>query len=273
MEREAVLLGQRPLGLLGIDTASGANLAEYRAGLPPVAPPEGCGGPNVAASGGSTTSMPTRFAIVGGGAAASGQFREDGTIGDACSVFNFNPFNFYQTPMERYSATALSHFEFADNHEVYTQFNFTNTTVVQQVAPSGTFGQPFQLPLANPLIGDQARQFMIDAGNTSLASGLLSNGTGPADNWQDINNNGIVDEDDYLKVQLRRRTLELGPRTESYDSDLFQILFGFEGQLYGDWGYNVSYQYGESNRTTVRDGYTNLTNIQNALDTTDGGLR
>ena len=32
----------------------------------------------------------------------------------------------------------------------------------------------------------------------------------------------------------------------------------------------MSVQYGESNRTGVRDGYTNLTNIQNALDTFDG---
>ena len=270
MEREAVLLGQRPLGLLGIDTETGANLAEFRAGQPPAPPPEGCGGPNVAASGGSTTSIPTRFAIVGGGEAASGQFREDGTIGDECSVFNFNPFNYYQTPMKRYSATAIGRYEFSEDHEVYTQFNFTNVTVDTQIAPSGTFGQTFNLPLANPLIGDEARQFMIDAGNTALASDLLSEGTGSADNWQDINGNGVVDADDYLRVQLRRRTLELGPRSEKFDTDQFQMMFGFNGKLAGDWTYDASFQYGESNRTTVRDGYTNLTNIQNALDTTDG---
>ncbi len=270
MEREAVLLEQRPLGLLGIDTASGANLEEFRAGLPPAPPPAGCGGPNVAASGGSTTAIPTRFAIVGGGDAASGQFREDGTIGDECSVFNYNPFNYYQTPLQRYSATAIGSFEFTEDHEVYTQFNFTNTTVVQQVAPSGTFGQPFNLPIGNPFIGDQARQFMIDAGNTSLANGLLSEGTGAADNWQDVNGNGVVDEADYLRVQLRRRTLELGPRSEKFDGNQFQIVVGFNGTLLGDWTYDASFQYGESNRTTVRDGYTNLTNIQNALDTTDG---
>ena len=38
-----------------------------------------------------------------------------------------------------------------------------------------------------------------------------------------------------------------------------------------EWNYDVSFQYGESiYRTTVRDGYTNLTNIQNALDSVDG---
>ena len=274
LERDPILLGDRPLGLLGIDTADGSNYEQFLAGQPPVPPPAGCGGPNVAASGGSTTSMPTRFAIVGGGAAAAGQFREDRTLGSECSVFNFNPFNYYQTPMERYSATAITRYAIHDELEVWANVNFTNTTVVQQVAPSGTFGETFDLPLRNAFIGDQARQFMIDAGNNALANGLLiAEGTEGPDqlaNWQDVNGNGVVDMEDYLLVQLRRRTLELGPRVESFDSDMFQINIGAEGTLYGDWGFETSYQYGESNRITVRDGYTNLGNIQNALDSFDG---
>ncbi|RDV28955.1 hypothetical protein DXV75_00350 [Alteromonas aestuariivivens] len=269
MNRDPVMLGDRPLGLLGIDTATGANYEQFLNGEPPLPPPSGCGGPDVAASGGSTTAIPTRFAIVGGGAASAGQFREDGTIGDECSVFNFNPYNFYQTPLERYSATALAKYYLNDDLATYAVFNYTNSTVVQQVAPSGTFGQAFDLPLRNPLIGDQARQFMIDAGNTALGSGLLST-VGPAANWQDINGNGVVDADDYLRVQLRRRTVELGPRTERYDSNMFQMTVGLEGMLYGEWAFDTFFQYGESNRSTVRDGYTNLGNIQEALDTFDG---
>ena len=71
-------------------------------------------------------------------------------------------------------------------------------------------------------------------------------------------------------MRLRRRTLELGPRTERFDSDIWQLNVGMRGLLAGYWEYDLSYQYGESNRTTVRDGYTNLTNIQAALDTRDG---
>jgi len=48
------------------------------------------------------------------------------------------------------------------------------------------------------------------------------------------------------------------------------MMAGARGQLYGDWNYDASFQYGETNRTTIRAGYTNLTNIQNALQTTDG---
>jgi outer membrane receptor protein involved in Fe transport len=271
MNREQILLGDRPLGLLGIVTSNGAGFDQFNAGEPPVPSPAGCDAPNAVVAGGSTTSIPTRFAIVGGGAAASGQFRNDGSIGTECSQFNFNPFNFYQTPQERFSATAIGHYDINDDHRAYASFTHTNVTVDQQIAPSGTFGAVFQLPLANPLIADTARQFMITQANNALANGLLSaDPSAPVTNWRDVNGNGVVDEADYLSVQLRRRTLELGPRSEKFDTEQFQFVVGAKGVLYGDWEYDVSYQYGESNRVTTRGGYTNLTNIQNALDTTDG---
>lgn len=176
LNRDQVLLGDRPLGLLGIDSETGAGLDEFNAGLPPVAGPAGCDGPNVVDfvnGSGSTTAIPTRFALVGY-APANGQFRNDGTIGADCSRFNFNPFNFYQTPAERYSATAIGHYEINDNVRVYSTFNYSSNTVKQQIAPSGTFGAAFSVPLANSFIGDQARQYMINAGNDALAAGLLN---------------------------------------------------------------------------------------------------
>ncbi len=270
MNRDQVLLGDRPLGLLGIDSESGAGLAEFNAGLPPVEAAAGCDAPNAVdfvEGSGSTTSIPTRFALTGY-APADGQFRNDGTIGTDCSRFNFNPTNFYQTPAKRYSATAIAHYEINDHADVYTTVNYNHISVVQQVAPSGTFGATFDIPLANPFIGDQARQYMIDAGNDALAAGLLN--TPGLTNWRDENNNGVVDEADYLNVQLRRRTVELGPRTEEFSTDQFSILAGVRGEIAGDWMYDASYQYGETNRVTTRGGYTNLTNIQNALDSTDG---
>ncbi|MFT6777790.1 MAG: iron complex outermembrane receptor protein, partial [Paraglaciecola sp.] len=270
MNRDQVLLGDRPLGLLGIDSETGAGLNEFNTGLPPVPGPAGCDGPNVVdfvLGSGSTTAIPTKFALVGY-APANGQFRNDGSIGADCSRFNFNPFNFYQTPAERYSATAIGHYEINDHATVYSTFNYNRQSVSQQVAPSGTFGARFDIPLANPFIVEQARQYMIDAGNDALAAGLLN--TPGLTNWIDSNGSGDVDAADYLNVQLRRRTVEFGPRSELFNTDQFSLLTGVEGELYGDWMYDASYQYGETNRVTTRGGYTNLTNIQNALDTTDG---
>ena len=278
-QREALLLGQRELGNLGIQTSNGANYSSFLAGEGP-APSSiaGCDGPDAVASGGSTTSIPTRANIAGAGNV--GQFLNDGTLytGNAgtglgarggCSVFNFNPYNFYVTPQERYNAFVQGNFEFNENLEVYSTIQYSNITVNQQVAPSGTFGQSFDVPMANPLIGASAKAEILSFANQRAGQGLISPG-GQGSNWYDANGNGVVDEPDYLKMQLRRRTVELGARSEAYDTENFSFLAGATGRLIGDWNYDVSFQYGESNRTTIRDGYTNLTNIQNALDTTDG---
>ena len=276
-KREQLLLGQRPLGQLGIATEDGSNYDAFLAGQPPApSTVAGCDGPNAVAAGGSTTSIPTRIAIAGAGGV--GQFLNDRTVftgdggdgeGQGCSLFNFNPFNFYRTPNERYSGTFMGNFDFSDKAEVYTRFTYSNVTVDAQVAPSGTFGARFDVPVANPFFSDQARQALLDTANAGVAAGNLSAGS-TGDNWNDVNGNGIVDMADYLKLQLRRRTVELGARSERFDTNYYQFVAGLKGELYGDWDYDISYQYGESNRTGTRAGYTNLTNIQNALDTVDG---
>ena len=274
-DRDPLLLGQRDIGTVGIRTSDGAGLAEFLAGEGVTQPMAGCDGPDVAATGGSTTAIPTQVAIVGAGGV--GQFLNDRTLftGDAgtgsgarggCSVFNFNPYNYFRTPQEKYNLFGTGDFEVNDNLTVYTTLRYGNTTVRQQVAPSGTFGASFNVPLANSFISESARNEIISFANASRTAGTLVEGT----NWDDINGNGLVDVDDYLKLQLRRRTVELGPRSENYDTDTFFFLVGAKGDLIAEWNYDVSFQYGESNRTTVRDGYTNLTNIQNALDSVDG---
>jgi len=266
-ERDPILLGQRPLGQLGIVTADGSGYAQYLAGTPPTPGPAGCGGPGSVAAGGSSTTVPTRVAIAGG--PGLGQFRDDGTLGTNCSVFNFNPFNYYQTPLERYNGTVLASLDVSEGSEVYSMFNYGKTKVLQQVAPSGVFGSSFFTPLANPLIGAQARTAILNAANAGRIAGtVVTGGTFP--NWRDVNGNNVVDAADDLNIQYRRRTGELGARSEEYNNEMFQGVLGLRGAITDTWDYDVSFQYGETNRILQRAGYTNLTNFENALQTTDG---
>ena len=261
-ERDGVQLGQRDLGQLGIVTANGAGYQNFLNGQGPTPPPPGCGGPGAVAAGGSTTTLPTRVSIAGIGG-SGGQFREDGTLGTNCSVFNFNPFNYYQTPLERFGGIAMGSFEVNEHAEAYGRFLFSNTTVRQQVAPSGIFGTAIFTPLANPLMSNQARNLLISQANAGIA-GLNSS------NWHDVNANGIVDSADDLNIVYRRRTVEFGERSTTYNNSAFQLLGGLRGAIAGDWDYDVSYQYGSSDRTNVSAGYTNVSNVRAALQTTDG---
>lgn len=267
-ERKAVLLGDRPLGNVGIGTADGAGYAEYLAGQGSIAPPAGCGGPgSIGSFNGSTTTLPTRVAIAGG--PGLGQFRDDGTLGANCSSFNFNPFNYYQTPLERFGGTVMGRFELDEHAEAYANFTYTSTNVRQQIAPSGIFGNAYFTPLANPFISAQARTAMINAANAGVTAGTV-NTDGDFPNWRDVNGNGVVDSPDYLNISYRRRTVEFGERSTTFDSSAFQLLTGVRGQIVGDWDYDVSFQRGESDRTNIDAGYTNVANIGNALDSVDG---
>ena len=70
--------------------------------------------------------MPTRVGITGY-APSNGQFRNDGTLGNRCSVFNFNPYNWYQTPQEKWGGVALANFEINEHAEVYGKLIFSST--------------------------------------------------------------------------------------------------------------------------------------------------
>jgi iron complex outermembrane recepter protein len=279
-DREGVLMGARPLGRLGIVSADGGGFDEFLSGQAPPAPPAGCGGPDSVAVGGSTTTLPTRVAILGG--PGLGQFRDDGTLGSDCSVYNFNPTNWYQTPLERMGGMVLGHYTMNDHAEAYGRFAFSSTEVTQQVAASGVFGSAFFTPLSNPFIGDQALQAILDAANAGVAAGtvniagqLTPDPTDDADatlfhNWTDVNGDGSVDEGDDLLIQYRRRTVEFGPRSTAYDNNAFSMVTGLRGDLIGEWDYDVSFQYGESERSNVSAGYTNLANIANAMEAVPG---
>lgn len=276
-ERDPVLFGQRALGTLGIDTSDGSNYQEFLNGQQAAAPPQGCGGPGAVAAGGSTTTVPTRVSIAGG--PGLGQFREDGTLGTNCSVFNFNPLNQYQTPQQRWGGMVIGSYEVSDRFEGYGSYRYSSINVRQQVAPSGIFGFNFFTPMANPLLDDPARNDILAAAEAgrqanTVCADATCNGADPLGasfvNWRDINGNGIVDAADELNISYRRRTVEFGNRRTSYDGNMFQLTVGARGTLFADWDYDVSYQRGETDRSNVSAGYTNVDAIESSIRSTDG---
>ena len=51
------------------------------------------------------------------------------------SPFNFNPFNVFQTPFERFSIYGAGRYEVSDDIEVYARGLFAKTVVSSIVAP------------------------------------------------------------------------------------------------------------------------------------------
>ena len=298
--RGAILLENRKFGLFGVSSSTGSGLGE-----PPPEPAPECSGntsfTTAHSSGvGSTTAIPVTLNLRSGN---SYQFRDNGDlILGQCARFNFNPFNYYQTPQERWQATTIASYNYNDNVEFYARATFSNNTSNFRIAPSGTFGTAFEIPIMNPFFNAATRTTILTDLNTAaatfvtttntrigviqglpmptqdevdelaalqtaiLADPLGFNGVG----INDINGDGVFDNSDTFTSTARRRTIELGARTGAFNTDYNQYVIGVRGSLPGameGWDYDLSYQRGESDFVETRDGFTNLTNLQLGINT------
>ena len=288
-ERGAILLAEREFGLFGVSSTTGSGL-----GSPPPEPEAACSGntsfTTAHSSGvGSTTAIPVTLNLRSGN---SYQFRDNGDlILGQCARFNFNPFNYYQTPQKRWLATTIAKYEFNDSMEFYARATFSSNSSDFQIAPSGTFGTAFDIPIMNPFFNDAARTTILNDLNTAAAAFVtdltdaIDAGMDVAANQAaldadpfgfnqvgilDLNSDGVFDSSDSFRSTARRRTLELGPRTGIFDTDYSQYVLGLRGNLPGNmdgWHYDLSYQYGESDFVETRDGFTNLTNLALGINT------
>ena len=301
-KRGSILLGDRDFGLFGVSSATGAGL-----GAPPPSPPGDCSGnsdfgTSFPSGVGSTTAIPGTLNLRTGTAL---QFRDDGSLAEGeCSRFNFNPFNYYQTPQDRFQATTVANYSISDNVEAYATAIFSSNESAFQIAPSGTFGASFTIPVMNPFFNDAARQLIINdltagaaefvtvtndriaeleaimdptdeqiAELADLNAAILADPNGfSSAGIQDLNNDGVFDASDAFLSTARRRTLELGPRTGIFDTDYFQYIVGLRGTFPGNfdnWNFDVSYNSGQSDFVETRDGFTNLTNLAAGINTVD----
>ncbi len=297
--RGSILLADRDYGIFGVSSATGSGL-----GSAPQRPTGDCQGNTEFTTAhstgvGSTTAIPSTLNLRSGN---SYQFRDDGSLQlGECARFNFNPFNYYQTPQERWQATTVVNYDVTDTIEMYARASFSNNRSDFQIAPSGTFGTAFTIPVMNPFFTDPTRttivndlnagatQFLADTNAeitriqglpsptqddldalTALQAALASDPLGfSAVGIQDLNGDGVFDANDAFTSTARRRTLELGPRTGVFDTDYNQFVWGVRGDIPGteNWGFDLSYQRGESDFTETRDGFTNLTNLQAGINT------
>ena len=123
---------------------------------------------------GSGTSDPARF---GGGRLVSGtanggtnQINAAGQLVPTFQTFNFNPYNVFQTPFERYNMFGQARYEVSDAVEVYSRGLFSKNTVNTIIAPSGAFSIAVNIPLNNPFLPAAARnQFCAFDVNPSAA--------------------------------------------------------------------------------------------------------
>ncbi|WP_242653555.1 TonB-dependent receptor plug domain-containing protein [Sphingomonas jatrophae] len=211
------------------------------------------------ALGGSGTTVPTRFA------GAIGNQVIDPTTGalrpysGARDGFNFNPFNVFQTPFERFNIYGAGHYEISDNIEVYTRGLFSKNTVSTIIAPSGIFNQLAVIPYSNPYLPAAARnQFCAANGLSTAQCNAAAAATSPTDpNFRTFNTN------------VARRATELGPRVSDYVTQIFDYRAGIKLGITDSISLDLSGAYGESENRQTQQGYVLISRLRTALYATN----
>ncbi|HEY0027975.1 MAG TPA: TonB-dependent receptor [Allosphingosinicella sp.] len=212
---------------------------------------------------GSSTTVPARFDI--GGGFGNRQVTAGGGLGPYTTAFNFNPFNVFQVPFERFNMYSAGHYEVMDGLEVYARGLFSNNTIDTIIAPSGVFGSLVAVPVSNPFLSGAQRSALCAiadtntavAGNQTLTPAqcaAAATATSPTDpNYRTFN------------FGLRRRTPEVGPRVSDYNTQIFDFRAGLRGDITDTIGFDVFGSYGRSENTQTIQNYVLLSRVRDAL--------
>ena len=213
----------------------------------------------------------------------SGQFIPRNFTSD---TFNFNPFNHYQRPNERYNFGAFGRYDITENIEAYTELMFMDNRTNSQIAPSGVFGLGVNgssggVNCNNPFLSAQQVQYLCG----EIADDTINRRRNADGELIDMSGNVLAEDDDTfypdqdnLPDQMAlgpdgiapilnlRRNVEGGPRNNDIRHTTWRGVMGIRGDLEGtSIGYDVSASFANVHRSEVYNNDLSISRIQKAL--------
>ncbi len=243
----------------------------------------------------SATNSPTTpvLAPVPGGAANGGARQINPTNGftsPTTALYNFNPFNIFQTPFERFNMYGQAKYDISDALQVYARGMFSKNSVRTIIAPSGSFGSTVTIPLSNPFLPAGLRN-QLCAFNTAPAVNGVNAAGQPVSGTVDytprftpaecaaaataqptiVVDGRTVTNPAYKTVDtnLSRRTAEFGPRISEFTTTLFDYTAGARGKITNNIDWDLSGSYGESENVQTLQGYVLTSRLRQSLLSTN----
>ena len=224
IESDPVYFGDRPLGECVISSFTGT-----------------CGGD-------SPTATPTSFGLPGD---PTTNYQVPPPGGDLLlpqyAVFNFNPFNVYQTPFKRYNAYAQAHYDISDAVTVYGRALYSRNFTSSIIAPSGVFAEELTVPGNNPFLPASIRDQLCLMNGIALGAACDTNPEIPLS-------------------YVYRRTVEAGPRIDQQNTNMFDFKAGVTWNITQNINFDLYGAYGESDVTQRRLNYIAKSRLQQALN-------
>ena len=160
--------------------------------------------------------------------------------------FNFNPFNVFVVPYNRFNIYSAANYEVSDKVEVYARGLFSRNSVKTIIAPSGLFGATLTINGDNPTLLPGIRDTICRLNGIALGTACNTN--------QAIPLPGVY-----------RRLVELGPRQSEYSTNFFDYRAGVKYAVTDNIKLDVYGAYGQSTRTETLTGYVLNSRVQQAL--------
>ncbi len=220
------------------------------------------------------------LAVVPGGVDNGGtrQINAAGQAVGTFAFFNFNPYNIFQTPFERYNIFAQANYEVSDAVEVYTRGMFSKNNVKTIIAPSGSFGSGVTVNLNNPYLPMALRNQLCAFNTAPVVTGVDATGAAisgqasytprftPAECAAAATATGATDPN-YRTVNfnLARRAIENGPRISDYTTTVFDYRLGVRGAITDTVDWDLSASYGESENVQSIQNYLLTSRVRQSL--------
>jgi len=152
-------------------------------------------------------------------------------------LYNFQPVNYLQIPLRRYSGGAFLNYDITGTLETYVEVTYTRNEADQNLAPVPVF-MNLAINLDNPVLTpatQQAFQQLIPLGNN------------------------------FGGFSFRRRMEELGFRIIANDSDYSRMVVGLRGELGSDWHFDVWATYTRNEEQTLQLNDGSASRLQQGL--------
>ena len=215
------------------------------------------------------------------GGAANGGVRQLNASGAAVGTyqfFNFNPYNIFQTPFERFNIYGAASYKLSDSVEIYGRGLYSKNTVTTIVAPSGAFGAPVTINLNNPYLPATLRQQFCALNVAPAVVGLDAGGASvsgqtayqpqftPAECAAAATATGRTDPNyREVTVTLNRRSVEFGSRIQEFKLDLFDYRAGVRGTLTSRLNYDINGSYGKNDNVLTQSNYVLASRLRQGL--------
>ena len=167
--------------------------------------------------------------------------------------FNFNPYNYFQRPNERYNLGAFADYEISPAFKPYVEAMFMDDTTDAVIAPSGNFGATSVIACDNAMLSAQQRARVCVPGATFFAP---------------LNGQDNVEQAFVLTL---RRNVEGGGRQDVVNHSAYRIIGGLRGDVASGISYDAYYQRGRTRRNSHYLNDFSITRIGRALDVVDDG--